>query len=392
MLRTVYIIYLTVMVLPGSLCIECSSSMDDDKMYYYNDSVMLPLESYCFVNEHSIRLKESNVLLNVINNTGDWIIATNTTNMFTVCINGSINNCSSDDTGTDAYQFNTALYIIQFISCSAGIIVGIANISMHLIYKELRTVSGILIIILCIITCIGFSIGVTRITITYYQINAHVTMYLLLFNLPDVFVRAIYESTRTTVLIHLAYTMYRSYRVVGEWKNERSLLCRYITFIIVASTASATVIITAYVITHRNMFDSEDRQCAYYFNTLYTEGGQLPIALILIFAFYSTWLFTLLIFVAIILVLYFLTTKKCCATSSTSRDLRVSVILIATADLSAIISIILVILHVSRYIVFSVTSPIFAVEQLALFTLFATSSKVKCCCMEERETHTTYSS
>ena len=392
MLRTVYIFYLTMMVLSGSLCKECSSSMDDDKMYYYNDSVMLPLESYCFVNEHTIRIKESNVLLNVINNTGDWIIATNTTNMFTVCINGSINNCSSDDTENDAYQFTTALYIIQFISCFVGIIVGIANISMHLIYKELRTVSGILIIILCIITCIGFSIGVTRITITYHQTNVPAILCTLLITYLDLFLRNIYESTRTTILIQLAYTMYRSYRVVGEWKNERSLLYRYITFIIVSSTVSATVIITANVINYRDIIDSADRQCAYYFNTLYIEGGQLPVSTFLTFAIYSTWLFTQLIFVAIILVLYFLTTKKCCAMSSASRDLRVSVILIATADLSAIISIILLILRISRYIIPSVTLPIVAVEQLALFTLFATSSKVKCCCMEEREKYSTPSS
>ena len=115
MLRNMHIVYLTVMVLPASsLCIECSSSMDDDKIYYYNDSVMLPLEFYCFVNEHTIRIKESNVLLNVINNTGDWIIATNTTNMFTVCINGSNSNCSTDSEAT-SYQFDKAVYIIQFI-------------------------------------------------------------------------------------------------------------------------------------------------------------------------------------------------------------------------------------------------------------------------------------
>ena len=60
MLRIVYIIYLIVMVLPASsLCIECSSSMDDDKIYYYNDSVILPVQSYCFVNEYAIRIKES---------------------------------------------------------------------------------------------------------------------------------------------------------------------------------------------------------------------------------------------------------------------------------------------------------------------------------------------
>ena len=57
------------MVAPGSLCEECGSSMDDDQLYDYNDSVMIPLGSYCFVNECTIRIEESNVLLNVVNDT-----------------------------------------------------------------------------------------------------------------------------------------------------------------------------------------------------------------------------------------------------------------------------------------------------------------------------------
>ena len=166
-LRTVYII---VMALPASsLCKECSSSMDDDKIYYDNDSVILPLESYCFVNECTIRIKESNVLLNVINNTGDWIIATNTANMFTAFINSSnINsNCSSDSEEATSYQIDTALYIIQVIVCIIGIIIGVANISMHLIFKQLQTVSGILIIIFSVFSCIGFVIAVTH---NYYNL------------------------------------------------------------------------------------------------------------------------------------------------------------------------------------------------------------------------------
>ena len=76
--------------------------------------------------------------------------------------------------------------------------------------------------------------------------------------------------------------MYISYRVVGERKNERSLLCRYITIIIVASTVSATMIITANIITDRNTLDLADRQYAYYYSSYFYEGrGQLPVAVIL---------------------------------------------------------------------------------------------------------------
>ena len=373
------------MVLPASsLCIECSSSMDDDKIYYYNDSVILPVETYCFVNECTIRIKESNVLMNVINNTGDWIIATNITNMLTIFINDSINNCSSDDTGANSYHYDTTLYIIQFILGCVGLITGVANIIMHLVYKELRTVSGILIIILCIIICIGFLISTLRITISYYQIDGPERICSLFYMLYNALARNLYDATKTTILLHLSYTMYRSYRVMGGQKNERSLLWRYISFIIVSSIICAAIIIIYEVST-----DSADIQCGERLRDYYREVEQLPIDVIIRFANYLIWLFVQLILIAIILVLYFLTTKQCCATSSTSRNFRVSIILIAIADLRAITLITFLILGIPGDIISVTTSAIVTVEQFALFTLFATSSKVKCFCMGKREQYST---
>ena len=361
--------------------------MDDDKIYYYNDSVILPLESYCFVNECTIRIKESNVLLNVINNIGDWIIATNTTNTFIAVINDSINNCSSDDTGANAYQFDTTMYIIQFILCSIGIIAGVANIIMHLVYKELCTVSGILIIILCTIICIALLIATLSSTISYYQIDGPERICSLFYMLYHALGRNFYEATKTTILLHLSYTMYRSYRVMGGRTNERSLLWRYISFIILSSTICAAIIIIVEVST-----DSADIQCGNRFSDYYREAEQLPIHVIIRFANYLFWLFVQLILIAIILVLYFLTTKQCCATSSTSRNFRVSVILIATADLRISVLITLLILDIPKHIIPFISLAFIVVEQLALFTLFATSSKVKCFCMEKREQYSTSNS
>ena len=359
----------------------------DDKIYYYNDSVILPVESYCFVNECTIRIKESNVLLNVINNTGDWIIATNTINMFIAVINDSINNCSSGDTGANAYQYDATSYIIQFISCSAGIIAGVANISMHLVYKELRTVSGILIIILCTIICIALLINIIRITIMQYQIDTPERICSLFYMLYDAISRNLYEAIKTTILSHLSYTMYRSYRVMGGRKNERSLLWRYISLIIVSPTICAALIIIVQANT-----DSADIQCGGRFSDYFREAEQLPIHVIIRFASYLIWLFIQLVLIAIILVLYFLTTKQCCAISSTSRNFRVSVILIATADLRIIVLITLLILAIPLHITLYTTLAFISVEQCALFTLFATSSKVKCFCMGKREQYSTSNS
>ena len=376
MLRIVYII---VMVLPASsLYKECSSSMDDDKIYYYNDSVMLPLESYCFVNEHTIRIKESNVLLNVINNTGDWIIATNTTNMFTACINGSINNCSSDNTEATSSRFDTALYIIQFVSCFIGIIAGVANISIHLIYKELRTVFGILIIIFCTLACIGWSITSARITFNYYQINISVRACMLFLNFTATIIFNFHETTRTVALAHLVYAMYRSYRVCGGKENKKLLLCKYITFIIVASTVCSAIIITAEVVTNESFFNLVNGQCALNYNI--SDG--LMIAIILRYVNYLIWIFIQIILATITLVLYFLTTKQCCA-ASRFRDIRVSVVVIFATDLTFITFAAFLILGNQLHFFRIILTVTFVVEQICLFVLFASSSKVTCCCMKK---------
>ena len=73
---------------------------------------MIPLGSHCF--ECRIRVKGFNELLEVINETEGWTIATNTTNLFTVFVNhGSSKYCLSDtSTNTEGYN-DTTWYIIQ---------------------------------------------------------------------------------------------------------------------------------------------------------------------------------------------------------------------------------------------------------------------------------------
>ena len=116
-----------------------------------------------------------------------------------------------------------------------------------------------------------------------------------------------------------------------------------------ASLVSNATVVTVDATTNRNAFDTADEQ----------------------------WLLIQVILVTITFVLYILTTRKYCAASSTSRDLRVSAILITTADLNIIISIALLLSHTSMALV---PLAIVAIGQLILFVLFASSSKVLHCC------------
>ena len=385
-LRIAYIICIIVMVSPGSLCEECGSSMDDDQLYDYNDSVMVPLESYCFVNECTIRIEESNVLLNVINNTGDWVIATNATSLFMIFVNDSINNDCASNTTARLYELNTAFYAIRMIMYCIAIIAVVTNVSMHLIFRELCTVSGILVIVLCISIGIALLSGAIRIAGYYHQFHiptevcAIFTIYLAVVSIN------IYGTSKTAILVHFVHTMYRGYKLLSGELNKRSLLCKYITFVFGASTVSSGIIITLDAIVYRIAFDAENGQCNYIFNTSDDKEIHLSSLNTIFFVILPIWLLMQVALATVGLVLYFLTTKQCCA-ASTSRDIRVSFILIAVVDLNTIIFVLLLFTHISALISSAIMQAIVAVEQVALFILFASSSKVMCCSMKERNNH-----
>ena len=360
-------------VIPGSLCIECSSLMDDTS--YGHGPVIKLQESYCFVNECTIRIGTLNtVLLNIVNNTEGWLLAANSTNLFTTFINGNIHNCSYD-TKTNSYQpINTTLYVIRIVIYSVGIIAAIANIGIHLMFKELRTVSGILIIILCSTMSIGLAVHATRTaTVFYYQIitQVEVCAVFIYFLVADL---VTYEATKTAILAHFAYTMYRSYKLLTGQENKRSLLCKYITFIIAASTVISSAIISVDFMVNRRAFSTNEENCSTYWG----NSIQLSLSNVLLVVNLLLWLLIQMMLAITGAVFYILTTRQCCATS-TSRDFRVSLVLTVTVDSSMVIFVVLLAMRASAIVSFSILPAAPAIEQVALLALFTTSSKVKCC-------------
>ena len=242
MLRTPCILRPALYALIFALCIElaigfeCNSSMDDDRHYYDQPVIIYLQDYYCFVNEFTIRIKESNVLLCVVNNTDDGLMATNTTHLFFSFSSHNMSYCSSD--ASDASNpsrptISTPLYAIRITVSSLSMIVAVAIISIHLMFKELRTIPGILVIILCISHIFLLTLDFIWIALFDYHKILDVTpgscttfSYLTLIGMTS------YEVSKTAILIHFVYVMYRSYKLLGNQGNERSLLCKYIVFIV----------------------------------------------------------------------------------------------------------------------------------------------------------------
>ena len=384
--RFVCLIYVIVTLVPSSLCKKCDSSMDDDR------PSMTVKESYHFLDECTIIIVESNTSLTIINNTEnnttDCMLATNGTNLFKVITNGNIQNCPSDDNENSSQRPHVVLFVFEIIIIVFVAIVSAANVSMHLIYKELRTIPGILIIILCIfINLIMINLAI-QVVIFYHQINvpagicATLTYILILCG-------NFYEATRTSILAHFAYTMYRSYRVLGNLENKRrSLLCKYITFIIAASTTFITITIIVHATS--NMLA---KLCVPFFAG--AARRSITPSVITNYVILIIWLLTEIIMSVIGFVLYFVNTRRCY--TSTTKDFRVAIILTATVDFSITALIIFLFVHTGTsesitHLQILIALFFTAIEQTTLFMIFARSNKVMCCSTIGNESsHTTTS-
>ena len=366
---------------------ECNSSIVDNNRYYYDQPLnSYPQDGYCFVNEFTIKIKESKVLLCVINNTDDRLIATNTTHLFSF-VGHDMSYCSSD-ASTGSYQISTALYTIRIIVWSLSIIVAIAVISLHLMFKKLCTIPGILVIILCITFTFLVIVDVIWIALFDYHKIIEITAescvtitYLGLIGTTS------YEVTKTAILIHFVYIMYRCYKLLGNQENERPLLRKYIIFIVGVSAFVIIIVIAIDLTANKRDFITSNGECVYFFANSTVSFSVYNISLV---AFGIIYLLTQVTLVVIGLLFYFLTTRQCCSTSSgSSKHFRIFIILVFTIEFNSIITVIFLGLRVNVDVLFTTYIAVSGIHQAILFVLFASSSKVTCYCMKGGKLFTT---
>ena len=104
--------------------------------------LLLNHSEYCVLNDSVIREKDGDGLLIIINDTGDWLVVTNGSNLFVFPSNGS--NCEDD-----VYNPNIVMYAMQTFLYGVAFLLTTFIIILHLCFKELQTVFGILTILFC---------------------------------------------------------------------------------------------------------------------------------------------------------------------------------------------------------------------------------------------------
>ena len=353
-------------------CFVHVDTMESGEELMNNDSaqmILLNSSQYCFVNDNAIRIIDLNTttLLSVIDSREDVIMAKavdNNSVIFIAPLNGS--RCMDDN---EDGQLSTTLYIIQMIIYSITILVAITNITLHLLVKDLRTISGILVIILCngVIGSTLMAMG----NLTSIYANHISVVCATLFNLLHV-LAIVTEATKLSILYQFAYVMYHSYKLKHKQEEniKRSIL-RYITFIIGSSIVCFLLALAIDIGVNGRIYSDMERYCCieFHYTFLYVT---------VVFGEYAMFIILQCITFAVGLTFYFLVSKNCCAVKSI--NFRVTMVLVATVGIHTVLLIILIITEVPFTILIPAVTSGNLVEQLILLIVFLSSKKVLLVC------------
>ena len=338
-----------------------------------NGSISLNESGYCFVNECTIRIKESNVLLNIINKTADWIAATNTTNLFTIPVTSSHNNsvtyCSGEDDRDTGIFISYA--VVTFIICSSSSL----NITLHLAVKKLRSIPGLLIIGICGTIIIVYLFIITTAVFQYlHRVNEN-TAICAVFSCMVISSMVLYTMLKATYLFHFAYLMYRTYISRPYVEKTKKLLYIYGMVNVTAATVCSASIIIYDQLTSRVTLKTINGYCIPFFFDPGPSGYNYITLLLLFFIVTAMGI----VFLIIGLTLYYLTTKCCCVCSGMTgpNNVCISITLTSATALGALMAIILLWADFNEDESVMAGNIGICVEQVILLFVFLTSTKAR---------------
>ena len=338
-----------------------------------NWSISLNESDYCFVNECTIRIKESNVLLNIINKTADWIAATNTTNLFTIPVTSSHNNSVTYCSGEDDRDIRLFIFyaVVTFIICSSSSL----NIALHLAVKKLRSIPGLLIIGMCGTIIIASLCTIITAVFQYlHRVNEN-TEICAVFKYTLTLSVVLYTMLKNTYLFHFAYLMYQTYISRPYEEMNKKMLYIYGVINVTGATVCTALLIVIDQLRNRNAFETNNGYCTTFLFDAGTSGNNYIYTVSLLFIVTATGMVLLIIG----LTLYYLTTKHCCACSSVTgpNDVRVSITLTSATALGFLILVVLLLSGFNEDE--SVVAGNFGVcaEQIFLLIVFLTSTKAQ---------------
>jgi len=353
---------LTIVSLLLLLGIHSAWSTENINSNKASEEELLNQLEYCIVNDSAIRKKTGDVLLIIINETEGWLVVTNGSNLFMLPSNGS--DCEDDMYNPDivGYAIQTSIYAIIFL-------VATCIIALHLHFKELQTVFGILSIFFCFFlnvdTLLAFVHNRYQFT---HKVNTGAVCAVFIY--MRVSLNFFTQFTRLTILFQFTYLMYDAYRVRSErfsTNNKLILVLKYVIFIISMTTIYSVIGIVFNLAGTRSAFNRDNGYCA-------TDFHSKDASVVMLFVQLASIFVMQVVVFAIGMVLYLVNKKSC---EFWSVDARVYLTLGSTAGLNTFLLAVVKLAGGGFIIAFLSTSIGTCVQISILLIILLTSTKVK---------------
>ena len=332
--------------------------------------ILLNESQYCYVNQNAIRVSDNftSELQDIVNKSEHVIISTtiNSTVIFITPSNGS--RCNEEDLNGISKVLFTILIVISVITS----LVVIANITLHLVFKELCTIVGIMIMILCGTMIVLTSISITSLIYGFISDGRENPTTCVVLTSIRFYVTLVYQTVKLVILFQFAYFMYKSYKLQSQdMIDKRSTVIKFVIF---ALTLSMLCFLSAIIIDLAVTGQFYSKRDSLYIGRQFDLDNVSVVRVVTIAELALFVIIQLMVFL-LGFSLYILVNKSCCKTLST--NFRIVIALAATVGVNFILLVILNGAETSTNDSLPAISGGTLIEQLVLFLLFVSSSKVR---------------
>ena len=128
------------------------------------------------------------------------------------------------------------LLIILMVMYVITILIAVANISLHLVFKDLCTMAGVLVMILCGFVAINTVLLITSLTYSYTNNGSENTVVCAVFASVLYFLITVYQALKLVIQFQFAYLMYKSLKLRSQDTiDKRRLMIKFLIFCLVSS-------------------------------------------------------------------------------------------------------------------------------------------------------------
>ena len=309
---------------------------------------------YCVIDNCTISRIDSGQKLDIIYTTESLIVVIPRGNQTSVAIAKLQIASSCTPPHSTVYTIPTGQYVVLVTLSILMVVVTSYNVINHLVFKALHYPREKLMLLYSLSLMFQFTVFIVMLSMNHMMaVNVQCTCHIMIVTFMVLAINT--EALATCILAHLAYLVYRSYKMrrISENKNK-SLFRQYMTFVLCIVVSSLGSIIAYDVWTDSGRYTfSSDGYCSYYYHNYSYKTMAIPYGVCGVCK-------TIQIIIFVIYLVYFYKLKiDCCSddNSAINRSHNASLIKVAIA-LGATVGV--------SYFIWLINSPLAGIGGIAL--------------------------